>query len=145
MKRVKSSYLSLVFLLKTGYFWASTIHQIKITQIAPNIYRKPYSNFLTASNFNISPYNSGCIHLIITNQKSLFVKSCTFECSLSDYHNATTTILGKTMRKGNINIFSRDNQSFNQTTFGEDLSNEWCHLQTQVFFAFSWCFLRNMQ
>ena len=41
------------------------------------------------------------IDLIVTNQKSLFMKSSACESSLSDFHKLTTTIQRKSIAKGN--------------------------------------------
>ena len=46
------------------------------------------------------------IDLIVTNQKSLFMKSSAYESGLSDFHKLTTTILRKSItRKNPRNIF----------------------------------------
>ena len=45
--------------------------------------------------------NPTCIDLILTNKKSHFMKSGTFETGLSDLDKLTTTILRKTISKGN--------------------------------------------
>ena len=39
--------------------------------------------------------------MILTNKKNHFMKSATFETGLSDHHKLTTTILRKTINKGN--------------------------------------------
>ena len=45
--------------------------------------------------------NSTCIDFILTNKKNHFMKFATFETGLSDHHKLTTTILRKTISKGN--------------------------------------------
>ena len=45
--------------------------------------------------------NITCIDLILTNKKNHFMKSATFETGLSDHHKLITTILRKTISKGN--------------------------------------------
>ena len=39
--------------------------------------------------------------LVLANKKNQFMKSATFETGLSDHHKQTTTILRKTISKGN--------------------------------------------
>ena len=64
----------------------------------------------------------------VTDQRRLFMKSSTFESGLSDFHKFTTTILKKTISKGNSEkIFYRNYKSFgswysrmNQVKFEED-------------------------
>ena len=49
------------------------------------------------------------IDLNVTNQKSLFMKPSAYESGLSDFHKLTTTILRKSITKGNpSNILYRD-------------------------------------
>ena len=45
--------------------------------------------------------NPTCIDLILTKKKNDFMKSTTFETGLSDRHKLITTILRKTISKGN--------------------------------------------
>ena len=45
--------------------------------------------------------NPTCIDLILTNKKNHFMKSATFETGLFDHHELITTILRKTISKGN--------------------------------------------
>ena len=45
--------------------------------------------------------NPTSIDLILTNKKNHFLKSAAFETNLSDHHKLRTTILRKTISKGN--------------------------------------------
>ena len=45
--------------------------------------------------------NPTCIDLILPSKKNHFQQSATFETGLSDYHKLITTILRKTISKGN--------------------------------------------
>ena len=46
------------------------------------------------------------------------MKSMTFKTGMSDFHKLTTTILRKTISKGNAKkIFYRDYKAFNRNTF----------------------------
>ena len=59
--------------------------------------------------------NPSCIDLILTDKKNHFVKSATFETGLSDHHKLITTILRKTIGKGNSKkMFYRDYKRFDQ-------------------------------
>ena len=54
-----------------------------------------------------------CISLILTNKKNHFMRSATFETGLSHHHKLTTTILRKTVSKGNSKkIFYRNYKRF---------------------------------
>ena len=58
------------------------------------------------------------IDLIFTNQKSLFMKSSAYESGLSDFHKLTTTILSKSITRGNPrDILYRDYQILDQKKF----------------------------
>ena len=62
------------------------------------------------------------IDLIVTNQKSLFMKSSAHESGLSDFHKLTTTILIKSVTKGNSRIILyRDYKMFDQKKFEDQL------------------------
>ena len=66
--------------------------------------------------------NPTCIDLIITKKKSDFMKSTTFETGLSDRHKLITTILRKTISKGNSKkMFYRDYKRFDQKKFETEL------------------------
>ena len=65
------------------------------------------------------------IDLILTNKKNLFMKSTTFETEMSDFHKLTTTILRKTISKGNAKkIFYRDYKVFDHNTFKTRLQSK---------------------
>ena len=69
-----------------------------------------------------SPTN---IDLILTNKKKLFMKSTTFETGMSDFHKLTTTILRKTISKGNAKkIFYRHYKAFDHNTFETRLQSK---------------------
>ena len=66
--------------------------------------------------------NPTCIDLILTNKKKHFMKSATFETGLSDHHRLITTILRKTISKGNSKkMFYRDYKRFDQKKFEAEL------------------------
>ena len=63
-------------------------------------------------------YKSPCIDFILTNKKTLFMKSTTFEPGMSDFYKLTTIILRKAISKGNAKkVFYRDDKAFDQNTF----------------------------
>ena len=98
------------------------VEQIKL---ALNTYSTPYENFLLLGDFNMSTENSKLqdlmdsfclvnlikgppcfistvpttIDLIVTNQKSLFMKSSAYESGLSDFQKFTTTVLRKSITR----------------------------------------------
>ena len=76
--------------------------------------------------------NPTCINLILTNKKNHFMKSATFETGLSDHHKLTTTILRKTISKGNSKkMFCRDYKRFDQKKFETELKLKYqIHKQT---------------
>ena len=66
--------------------------------------------------------NPTCIYLTLTNKKNHFMKSATFETGLSDHHKLITTILRKTISKGNSKkMFYRDYKRFDQKKFETEL------------------------
>ena len=66
--------------------------------------------------------NPSYIDLILTNKKNHFMKSATFETGLSDHHKLITTILRKTISKGNSKkMFYRDYKRFDQKKFETEL------------------------
>ena len=65
------------------------------------------------------------IDLMLTNKKTLFTKSITFETWMFDFRKLTRTILRKTISKGNAkNIFYRDYKAFDQNTFETRLQSK---------------------
>ena len=78
-----------------------------------------------------------CIGLIITNQKGIFIESCTFENSSSDYHKVITTILKKTICKENPKTkFQGDFKSFKKDRFEEELKSRMMSLADSSFSHF---------
>ena len=66
--------------------------------------------------------NLTCIDLILPNKKNHFQQSATFESGLSDHHKLITTILRKTISKGNSKkMFYRDCKRFDQMKFETEL------------------------
>ena len=66
-----------------------------------------------------------CTDLILTNKKNFFMKSTTFETGMFDFHKLTTTILRKTISKGNTKkIFYRDYKAFDRNTFETRLQSK---------------------
>ena len=65
------------------------------------------------------------IDLIVTNQKSLFLKLSAYESGLSDFHKLTTSILRKSITKENPrNILYRDYKIFDQKKFEDQLLSQ---------------------
>ena len=120
----------------------SFVNEIKISL---NFFSSSYENFFLSGNFNLSTENPNfknllnsfdlesfikiptcykslsspiCIDLILTNKNPLFMKATTFENGMSDFHKLTTTILRKTISKGNAKkIFYRYYKAFDHNTF----------------------------
>ena len=66
--------------------------------------------------------NPTCTGLILTKKKNDFMKSATFETGLSDRHKLITTILRKTISKGNSKKkFYRDYKIFDRKKFKTEL------------------------
>ena len=125
----------------------SFLNEIKLSL---NFFSSSYENFLLLGDFNLSRENPNfknlfnsfdlesliktptcykslssptCNDLILTNKKNLFMKSSTVETGMSDFHKLTTTILRKTISKGNAKkIFYRDYKAFDQNTFETDFN-----------------------
>ena len=116
--------------------------------LALNFFSSIYENFVSLGDFSLSTENPNlknfmcnfdleslinspscykstnpkCIDLILTNKKNHFMKSTTFETGLSDHHKLITTILRKTISKGNSKImFYRDYKRFDQKKFENKL------------------------
>ena len=71
------------------------------------------------------------IDLLVTNQKSLFMKSSAYESGLSDFHKLTTTILRKSITKGNArNSLYRDYKIFDQKKFEDQLRSQLASIKT---------------
>ena len=108
----------------------SFINEIKLSL---NFFSSSYENCLLLGDFNLSTENPNfknllnsfdleslikiptcykslssptCVDLILTNKKTLFMKSNTFETGMSDFNKLTTTILRKKISKGNAKRFS---------------------------------------
>ena len=116
--------------------------------LALNFFSPIYENFVLLGDFNLSTENPDlknfmcsfdlerlidsptcyksinptCIDLILTNKKNHFMKFATFETGLSDHHKLITTILRKTISKGNSKkMFYRDYKRFDQKKFETEL------------------------
>ena len=114
-------------------------------KLSLNFFSSSYENFLLLGDFNLSTENPNfknllnsfdlesliklptcykslssptSIDLVLTNKKNFFMKSTTFETRMSDFHKLATTILRKTISKGNAKkIFYRDYKAFDHNTF----------------------------
>ena len=85
------------------------------------------------------------IDLIITNQKSLFMKLSAYESGLSDFHKLTTTILRKSIAKGNPrNILNRGYKVFDQKKFEDQLRSQLASIKTVNYFQFHEIFLKTL-
>ena len=118
-------------------------------QLAMAKFNNTYESFLVIGDFNMTPENKNmidflntscfenlikeptcfksaipsCVALILSNKKSLFMRSETFENDLSDFHKVTTAILRKTIAKGNPKtILYRDYKLFDQNRLNEELN-----------------------
>ena len=116
--------------------------------LALNFFTPIYENFVLLGDFNMSTENPNlknfmcsfdleslidsptcyksinptCTDLILTNKKNYFMKSATFETGLSDQDKLMTTILRKTISKGNSKkMFYRDYKRFDQKKFETEL------------------------
>ena len=121
-----------------------------------NTYSTSYENFLLLGDSNMTTENlklqnlmdafylenlikeSTCfkstvpttIDLIISNQKSLFMKSSAYESGLSDFHKLTTTILRKSITRGNPrNILYRDYKVLDQKKFEDQLRSQFASIK----------------
>ena len=125
---------------------------IKEIKLSLNFFSSSYENFLLLGDFNLSTENPNfknllnsfdlesiikiptcykslssptSIDLILTNKKNFFMKSTAFETGMSDFHKLTTTILRKTISKGNAKkIFYRDYKAFDHSTFETRLQSK---------------------
>ena len=81
----------------------------------------------------------------MTNKKNIFMKSTTFETGMSDFHKLKTTILRKTLSKGNTEkIFYRDYKAFNQNAFETRLQSELTSETTIDYSQFQSIFLETL-
>ena len=144
------------------------VEQIKL---ALNTYSTTYENFLLLGDFNMTTENSKLqdlmdafclenlikeptcfkstvpttIDLIVTNQKSLFMKSSAYESGLSDIHKLTTTILRKSITKGNQrNILYRDYKLFDQKKFEDQLRSQLASIKAVDYSQFHEIFLKTL-
>ena len=77
------------------------------------------------------------VDLIITNQKSLFMKSSAYESSSSDFHKLTVTILTKVITKGNPrNILYRGNKIFDQKNIEDQLRPQLASIKLSIILNF---------
>ena len=134
-----------------GHIRPSSQNDLSFTNelnLALNFFSLIYENFVFLGDFNLSTENvnlknfmcsfhleslidsptcyksiiPACIDLILTNKKNHFMKSATFETGLSDHHKLITTILRKTISKGNSKkMFYRDYKRFGQKKFETEL------------------------
>ena len=105
----------------------SNLSFISELNLALKFFSSIYENFVLLGDFNLSTENLNlnnfmgsfdleslinsptcykvtnptCIDLILTNKRNHFMKSATFGTDLSDHHKLITTILRKTISKGN--------------------------------------------
>ena len=85
------------------------------------------------------------IDLTVNNQKSLFMKSSAYESGLSDFHKLTTTILRKSITKGNPrNILYRDYKIFDQNKIEDKLRSQLASIKTFDYSQFHEIFLESL-
>ena len=70
------------------------------------VQQNPFTNSfdldsLIDSRICYEPVSPTCIDLILTNIKNLFMRCATFESGVCDHYKLTTTLLRKTISKGN--------------------------------------------
>ena len=83
--------------------------------------------------------------LILTNSKTFFIKSTTFENGMSDFVKFTTTILRKTVSKGNARkILCRDYRTFYQNTFEKRIQSKLTSETTIYYSQFHSTFLETL-
>ena len=131
--------------LQTSFTKLSFISKLNL---ALNFFGPIYENFVLLGHFHLSTENPNlkdfmcsfdleslinpptcckstnptCIDLILTKKKNHFMKSATFEADLSDHHELITTILRKTISKGNSKkMFCRDYKRFDQKKFEAEI------------------------
>ena len=134
-----------------GHIRPSSQNDLSFTNelnLALNFFSLIYENFVFLGDFNLSTENvnlknfmssfhleslidsptcyksiiPACIDLILTNKRNHFMKSATFRTDLSDHHKLITTILRKTISKGNSKkMFYRDYKRFDQKKFETEL------------------------
>ena len=141
------------------------VEQIKL---ALNTYSTTCEYFLLLGDFNVTTKNSKLqdlmnafclenlikeptcfkstvpttIDLIVTNQKSLFMKLSAYESGLSDFRKLTTTILRKSITKGNPkNIIYRHYKIFDQKKFEDQLCSQLASFKTVNYSQFHEIFL----
>ena len=144
------------------------VEQIKL---ALNTYSATYKNLILLGDFNMTTENSKLqdlmhafflekfikeptcfkstapttIDLIVTNQKSLFMKSSAYESGLSDFHKLITTILRKSITKRNPgNILYRDYKIFDQKKFEDELRSQSESIKTVDYSQFHEIFLETL-
>ena len=85
------------------------------------------------------------IDLIATYQKSLFMKSSAYESGLSDFQKLNTTILRKSITKGNPrNILYRDSKIFDQKKFEDQLCSQLASIKIVDYTQFHEIFLKTL-
>ena len=85
------------------------------------------------------------IDLIVTNQKSLFMKSSAYDSGLSDFYKLTTTILRKSITKGNPrNILYRHYKIFDRKKFQDQLRSQLASIKTVNYSRFHEIFLKTL-
>ena len=85
------------------------------------------------------------IDLIVTNQKSLFMKSSAYESGLSDYNKLSTTILRKSITRGNPrNILYMDHKVFDQKKFEDQLRSHLASVKAVDYSQFHEIFLKTL-
>ena len=82
-----------------------------------------------------------CIDLILTNKKTFFTKSTTFETGTSDFPKLAATILRKTISKGNA---KRDYKAFDQNAFETRLQSKLTSETTIDYSQFQSIFLETL-
>ena len=66
------------------------------------------------------------IDLILINERTLTMKSAVFKTGMSDFHKLRTTILRKTVSKGNVKkVFYKDYNAFDQNSFENRLNQSY--------------------
>ena len=86
-----------------------------------------------------------CIDLILTNKKTFFTKSTTFETGTSDFPKLAATILRKTISKGNAKkILYRDYKAFDQNAFETRLQSKLTSETTIDYSQFQSIFLETL-
>ena len=129
----------------------STNDKVFLEQLnkALNKATEKYDCFILVGDFNMtiscykSKTNPSCIDLILTNCKGKFMKSCTYETGVSDFHKLVTTIMKFHYSRSNKRtMFYRDYKNLDTDDFNSTLKDRLGSLEELNYKHFQLCFLK---